>query len=115
MVGLALYSLWRVWRFLFRLAENADRLRVGKSGGRSEAVRRGKHVEQIVPVFNPNFRGRKDVRFLGGPVDYVIFDEDGKVTFVEVKTGRSTLTPKQLRIKEAVERGHVRWETLRVP
>src|SRR5262249_40523194 len=59
---------------------------------RSQAVTTGKVFEQIVPhlpefEFNP-----KDARFIGSPVDFVVFDglSDGdscRVVFVEVKTG----------------------------
>src|SRR5690242_2884205 len=63
----------------------------------SRAVSRGQMYEQFVPhlpdfEFNP-----KDARFLGQPVDFVVFDglDDGdlrRIVFVEVKTGDSKLT-----------------------
>ena len=85
-----------------------------KDEDRSAAVKRGKHIEQIVPIFDPNFRGKQSVRFLGSPIDYVVFDENGEVTFIEVKTGQSTLSRRQARIKEAIENGRVYWRTVRV-
>lgn len=79
---------------------------------RSAAVTTGKVVEQLAPYlpgfpFNP-----RDARFLGSPVDFVVFDGlDGgdvrRVVFLEVKTGVSQLSPRERRIREAVEAGRV--------
>jgi predicted Holliday junction resolvase-like endonuclease len=87
---------------------------------RSKAVTTGKVLEHIAPhlpgfPFNP-----KDARFLGSPVDYVVFDglDEGaiqQVVFVEVKTGDSALTARQKRIKEVIESGRVKWYDLRIP
>lgn len=81
---------------------------------RSQAVTIGKVTEHIVPYlpgfsFNP-----KDVRFLGTPIDLVVFDGlcDGavkKIVFVEVKTGSSALTGRERLIREAVHARNVEW------
>ena len=86
---------------------------------RSQAVTTGKVYEQIVPhlpdfAFNP-----KDARFIGSPVDFVVFDglNDGdvrQVVFVEVKTGRSELSVRERRVRDAVKAGKVAWSELRV-
>jgi predicted Holliday junction resolvase-like endonuclease len=86
---------------------------------RSQAVTVGKVYEQLVPhlpdfAFNP-----KDARFIGSPVDFVVFDglNDGdvrQVVFVEVKTGRSELTVRERRVRDAVKAGRVGWSELRV-
>jgi predicted Holliday junction resolvase-like endonuclease len=84
---------------------------------RSRATLKGKIGEQMAPLL-PQFRYQPaDARFIGSPVDYVIFEghsrgEPREVVFLEIKTGRSTLTPTERKIKEAVEGGRVRWETL---
>jgi predicted Holliday junction resolvase-like endonuclease len=84
---------------------------------RSRATLKGKIGEQMAPLL-PQFRYEPaDARFIGSPVDYVIFEghsrgEPREVVFLEVKTGRSTLTPTERKIKEVVEGGRVRWETL---
>jgi len=85
---------------------------------RSLAVTTGKVYEQLVPYlpdfpFNP-----KDVRFLGSPVDFVVFDglSDGHVTrivFVEVKTGAADLSTRERRIRDAVQDSRVEWYELR--
>jgi predicted Holliday junction resolvase-like endonuclease len=84
---------------------------------RSRATLKGRIGEQMAPLL-PQFRYEPaDARFIGSPVDYVIFEghsraEPREVVFLEVKTGRSTLTPTERKIKEVVEGGRVRWETL---
>src|ERR1043166_10084197 len=74
----------------------------------SLAAPAGKVHEQLVPSlpefgFNP-----KDARFLGSPVDLVIFDglSDGAVRrggFVEVKTGGAGPTGRERQVRGAVE------------
>ena len=86
---------------------------------RSVAVTTGKVFEQLVPympgfAFNP-----KDARFLGSPVDFVVFDglsegEVRRVVFVEVKTGAAQLSPRERRVREAVEAGRVEFEEHRI-
>ena len=67
---------------------------------RSRAVTVGKVTEHVVP-FLPNFQHNpKDARFLGTPVDFVVFDglDTGaveKITFIEVKTGVSSLSKRE--------------------
>lgn len=84
---------------------------------RSQAVTTGKIVEHLVPYL-PNFNyNPKDARFLGSPVDFVVFDglsndEDDQlkaIVFVEIKTGQSTLTRRERMVRDAVKAGRVRW------
>lgn len=86
---------------------------------RSQAVTIGKVYEQLIPYL-PEFRyNPKDARFLGTPVDLVIFDglDDGevrRVVFVEVKTGGSTLTGRERQVRDVIEAHAVEWAELRV-
>jgi predicted Holliday junction resolvase-like endonuclease len=86
---------------------------------RSLAVTAGKVHEQLVPLL-PEFRWNpKDARFLGSPVDLVVFDglSEGRVrriVFVEVKTGGAGLTGRERAVKEAVREGEVEWVEMRV-
>ena len=56
-----------------------------------------------------------DARFLGSPVDFVVFaglretDEVSEIVFVEVKTGRSKLSRREQSVRQAVEEGRVSW------
>jgi predicted Holliday junction resolvase-like endonuclease len=87
---------------------------------RSLAVTAGKVHEQLIPYlpifpYNP-----KDVRFLGSPIDLVIFDglADGdlrRIVFVEVKTGGSGLTHRERWVRDVIDAGDVEWAELRVP
>src|SRR3990172_4989838 len=113
MLGLllaALYALW--WKARYTRSIRQDAVQ------RSQAVTVGKVFEQVVPYlpefpFNP-----KDVRFLGSPVDFVVFDglNDGQVRriiFVEVKTAASDLSTRERRVRDAVRAGRVEWNELR--
>jgi len=80
----------------------------------SRAVTTGKVIEQLAPhlpgfPFNP-----RDVRFLGSPVDFVVFEglEEGKVgrvVFVEVKTGGAVLSGRERLVRDAVRNARVEW------
>ncbi|NWF94975.1 MAG: endonuclease [Candidatus Thorarchaeota archaeon] len=106
-------------------AEQESRVRED-AATRSRYVLKGKITEQIVPLLRHVFRYEpSDARFIGSPVDYVIFDgyssvkdegSDRPITVVlaDVKTGGAALNKTEQRIKEAVEAGRVRWETIRV-
>jgi len=86
---------------------------------RSQAVTSGKVHEQLVPYlpefgFNP-----KDARFLGSPVDLLVFDglDDGelrRVVFVEIKTGGSALTGRERQVRDVVRASQVAWEEIRL-
>jgi Endonuclease related to archaeal Holliday junction resolvase len=86
---------------------------------RSQAVTIGKVQEQVVPYL-PGFPyNPKDVRFLGSPVDLVVFDglADGRlrrVVFLEVKTGSSTLSPRERLVRDVIQAREVEWAELRV-
>lgn len=87
---------------------------------RSRSVVSGKVQEHLAPMF-PDFGfNPRDARFLGSPVDFVVFDgldEGGpvrRVVFVEVKTGKASLTPRERVIREAVESGRVGWQVVRL-
>jgi predicted Holliday junction resolvase-like endonuclease len=87
---------------------------------RSLAVTVGKVSEQLVPYL-PDFHfNPKDVRFLGSPVDLVVFDglDAGavrRVIFIEVKTGASGLSTRERQVRDAIQAGNVEWTELRVP
>lgn len=87
---------------------------------RSAAVIAGRVHEQLVPYlpgfdFNP-----KDARFLGSPVDLVVFDglaagRVERVVFLEIKTGGGTLTAREREVRDAVRERRVEWLELRAP
>ncbi len=105
--------------------ENIQRARK-ESVAQSRNVLRGKMAEQLAPLL-PGFDYLPaDARFLGDPVDYVVFDgysamrdanlddADLEVVILDVKHGRSKLSTGQQAIAKAIEAGRVRFEVVRV-
>ncbi|WOE31122.1 MULTISPECIES: Holliday junction resolvase-like protein [unclassified Acinetobacter] len=97
-----------------------------RSVNTSRAVLKGKMAEQLAPIL-PQFQYLpSDAKFLGDPVDYIIFngysnfrDGDGSVEEIEIilmdiKSGRARLSKGQLAIAEAIQQGRVRFETVRI-
>jgi predicted Holliday junction resolvase-like endonuclease len=87
----------------------------------SRAVTSGKVSEQLAPYLSSDFNfNPQDARFLGNPVDFVVFDglseekDIIEVIFIEVKTGASTLNKRQRRVRDAVKAGLVKWKELRM-
>jgi predicted Holliday junction resolvase-like endonuclease len=85
---------------------------------RSRATISGQVHEQLLPYL-PDFPfDPKDVRFLGAPVDLVVFDglsagELLQVVFVEVKTGASTLTGRERQVRDVIQQRKVSWQEIR--
>jgi predicted Holliday junction resolvase-like endonuclease len=114
LAGLVLVLAFLLWKARYTRAVRLDAVQ------RSLAVTTGKVYEQLVPYlpdfpFNP-----KDVRFLGSPVDFVVFDglSDGhiaRIVFVEVKTGVAGLSTRERRVRDAVNDARVEWYELRGP
>jgi predicted Holliday junction resolvase-like endonuclease len=104
------FLVWRL-RYTSRIRDDAVQ--------RSLAVTAGKVHEQLVPYlpefgFNP-----KDARFLGSPVDLVVFDglaagQVRRVVFLEVKTGGAPLTPRERQVRAVIEAREVVWAELRL-
>lgn len=88
---------------------------------RSRSVVSGKVQEHLAPLF-PAFISQfnpKDARFLGTPLDFVVFDglDEGdvrRVVFVEVKTGRASLASRERICRNAIEAGRVEYQLLRL-
>jgi len=87
---------------------------------KSRSVLSGQFSEQLAPYF-PDFEfSPNDCRFIGRPVDFIVFNGSGdgeisEVVFVEVKGGKSKLSSKEKSLKRAIEARNVRWAEYRVP
>jgi predicted Holliday junction resolvase-like endonuclease len=82
------------------------------SDKKSTEVRTGHLAEKFAP-FTTQFKHDADKSvFLGQPIDYIIFEENG-ITFSEIKSGKSQLSKKQKQIKYNVQNGNVYWEEIR--
>ncbi len=124
-----LYESWQTREMDRQVSEKADTLfRTWKldeekkirqdAVKKSEAVTRGKVTEYLIPYF-PDFEyNPKDARFLGTPVDFIVFDglsegEMKKVVFIEVKSGKTdTLSKREKLVRECVDRGKVSYEII---
>lgn len=97
-----------------------------RSVNTSRAVLKGKMAEQLAPIM-PEFQYLpSDAKFLGDPVDYVVFDgytdfrdgdgsaEDIEVVLIDIKSGGARLTKGQQAIEKAIKEGRVRFETIRI-
>lgn len=98
-----------------------------ESADQSRAVLKGKMAEQIAPLLPGFTYWPADARFLGDPVDYIVFNGYGalqenhknpgdlEIVILDIKRGaRTTLNYGQRQIARAVEEGRVRFEVVRV-
>jgi predicted Holliday junction resolvase-like endonuclease len=91
----------------------------------SRAVLKGKIAEQIAPLL-PNFLAKynpADARFIGSPIDYLIFrnmskgkDSDDliEIVLLDVKTGDAGLNPIQKKIEAAAAGRRIAFDVLRI-
>jgi len=108
-----------------RISETEDRIRE-ETLKRSRATLKGQLAEQVIPFLEKFKYNPSDARFIGSPIDYLIFDgytdlregvADRPITIIlaDIKIGsRARLTSIQRYIKEAVEAGRVKWETIQI-
>lgn len=108
--------------------EQRDAIRQARkdSTDQSRAVLKGKMAEQIAPMLPGFDYWPADARFLGSPIDYVVFDgytevkdngasgDDLEVVILDIKKGRSSLNRGQRQIARAVREGRVRFEIVRI-
>jgi predicted Holliday junction resolvase-like endonuclease len=97
---------------------------------REDAIKRsartlsGKTLEKFVPFLEDFPYDPHDVRWLGDPVDLVIFDgysanktsgdEIKQIVFCEIKSGNSVLSKIQSRIRHLVENKKIKWHEFRI-
>ena len=106
---------------IVKTSVHSDRKKDRKDAiNRSRAVLSGQMLEQVAP-FLPDFPcNPADVRFVGKPIDFVAFPGavDNKpiseILFIEVKSGNSVLSEREKEIKNAIQKGKVRYVEYRV-
>ena len=113
-IGIAIAWLYfLVWKLRYSAAIRGDAVQ------RSLAVTAGKVHEQLVPYL-PEFRfNPKDARFLGSPVDLIVFDglapgDVKRIVFLEVKTGGASLTARERQVRDIVQARAIEWAELRL-
>lgn len=89
-------------------------------------VIKGQMAERFAPFMNGFSYNPSDCRFLGEPIDYIIFHNlhqcaDGEVgidevaiVFLEIKTGNAKLKKRQEILKQVILNGQIEFETLRI-
>jgi predicted Holliday junction resolvase-like endonuclease len=105
------------WCDVETLKWQADMAQARKSAvTQSRAVLGGKFTEQMVPFFPDFAYDPTEVRFIGTPIDLIVFpglaqNDPREIVILEVKTGKSAgLTPVQKKIRQLIEDGMVRWD-----
>lgn len=107
------------------LAEIKELIQSAEKYMRYDAIKRSKRTllgklwEQVSPYL-PKFPFRpSDMKFLGSPIDFVIFDgasenDIKQVIFLEVKTGDSKLSTQERKLKQVIEEGKVTYKLFNV-
>lgn len=118
LLGIAIGVVIAWFYFLFWKARYSASIR-DDAVHRSLAVTTGKVHEQLLPYlpefeFNP-----KDARFIGSPVDLIVFDglaegDVRRIVFVEVKTGGAPLSARERQVRDVIKAREVEWSELRV-
>lgn len=97
-----------------------------RSNDTQRSVLKGQISEKFVPFMAGFEYSPADCRFMGEPIDYVVFHRlhecaDGqasldevRVVFLEVKSGTSKLNKRQQILKEVIARGQVGFESIRI-
>jgi predicted Holliday junction resolvase-like endonuclease len=111
-IGFVTYFLWR---FSVNYALKArEKVKESEFKLRQQRVLFGKQAEQFMTLMYQYPYDRSGFRFLGSPIDGIQFNEND-IVFVEFKTENATLTEKQVRIKNLIEGGNVKWMEIRIP
>jgi predicted Holliday junction resolvase-like endonuclease len=119
-IRLSFERRFKEWRDAEILKWQVDIEKARKSAvTQSRAVLGGKFTEQMVPFF-PDFKyDPTEVRFIGSPIDMIVFPglakgDPREIVILEVKTGKSAqLTSAQKKIRQLIEDGMVRWDEIR--
>lgn len=80
---------------------------------KSSEVRTGLIAEQMAPFLEGFPYAPGKAIFLGKPLDFLVFDEDG-IHFVEVKSGNAQLNSNQRRIRDQLKEKKVTFEVYRI-
>ena len=81
---------------------------------------KGKISEQVAPVLKEFPGSIADARFLGSPIDFIVFDgysndKIDQIVFVEVKTGeKARLTSVERQVRECIKQKNVKWQEFRI-
>lgn len=97
----------------FNKFKQEETARISKEAiSKSKSVLIGKATEHVVPYFKEFPYNPNDARFLGSPTDLIVFNGISEnnlqeIVFVEIKTGKSTLSDREKQVKNCVENKNV--------
>lgn len=113
----AIFAVGIVLGRIFQKLKDKSMIRKNRQDAvkKSRAVIGGQVAEQLAPYL-PGFPCNPgDVCFIGKPVDFIAFPglaegkEISEIVLIEVKTGQSKLNGHERQIREAVQKGRVRY------
>lgn len=85
------------------------------SSKKKSEVRLGQISEHFAPLLKDFPYDSKNVRFLGSPIDFVVFEfEQEKIVFIEFKTGNSKESSRQRTVRKIIESGNVEYKLITV-
>ncbi len=95
--------------------ELVNQMKKVSSQQKSSETRLGQIGEHFAPLLDVFPYDPKDARFLGSPIDFVVFDFEGdQIVLVEFKTGNSRESKRQRQVRDMVANGNVKYEVIRV-
>ncbi|NMC63187.1 MAG: hypothetical protein GYA55_08455 [SAR324 cluster bacterium] len=120
-IGLAVLLLFlfvfrkQIIRKIFALDDIGQQILEQK---KSSEVRIGRIVEAISPVLK-DFpvdvkKEGTSLAYVGKPIDYIHFDPNVGITFIEIKSGNAKLSSDQKKLKALVNQGKISWVEYRV-
>ena len=78
------------------------------------STKHGMMAEQFLPYYKDFPGDPQKFKFLGAPVDGILFEED-KIVIIEFKTGKSQLSATQRKIRKLIKEGKVYFKEIRMP
>ncbi len=121
-LGLILYNIYQKRMINVRVQEQVqkEKDRIRKDAlSRSRAVLKGKIGEQMAPLLDAFPFEPSDARFIGSPIDYIVFDgyshnHPTEIVLLDIKTGNAQLSTTEKRIAQLIHQKRVRWMTIRI-
>jgi hypothetical protein len=113
-IAAAFYTLWQrcvEWEVKYTQRDLDYFKLLGQK--KSSEVRLGQISEQLAPFLQEFKYDPKQTHFLGMPIDFICFQPD-KVVFLEVKSGKAQLNPRQREIKQLILDKKVEWDEMRI-
>jgi predicted Holliday junction resolvase-like endonuclease len=122
------YLAYLAWRFIearfaleFERWKEIHRREISRGAIKgSQAAVTGRVLERVAPYLPGFDYNPRDIRFIGDPVDFVVFDglSEGhvrRVVFVEIKSGAGALNGNERKVRRAIQEQDVEWVLFRIP